>query len=97
MEREEKAIALAVLIVADGFLTWASITAGGANAREANLFFEDTQPLAFIPLAILKACVWLFAWRFIKDHDKAPLVATGLTAVYAGLFFWNLGNLAVNL
>lgn len=97
MERQAKALLLAALIIADGFLTWASITAGGANAREANLFFEDTQPLVFIPLAILKALLWLGVWAMIRDHEKAPWVASGLCAVYGGLFVWNLGNLAVNL
>lgn len=97
MEGQAKAYLLAALILADGFLTWASIEAGGANAREANAFFSNVPHGLFLALALVKAGLWLGAWSVFRQHPKSGLVAYGLTAVYAGVFVWNLGNLAVNL
>lgn len=97
MEGTTKALFLTVLILADGFLTWASIEAGGANAREANFLFEDVHHSLFIGLALAKAVLWVGAWFAIRNHPKTGFVTTGLILVYSGVFVWNLGNLALNL
>lgn len=97
MEGSSKAILLATLILADGFLTWASIEAGGANAREANALFEDTPHAFFLLFAGIKAFLWIGAWALFKDFPKADYVTTGLTFLYSCVFVWNLGNFALNL
>lgn len=97
MEADTKANLLTLLILADGILTYATLTAGGAGGREANPLFATLEPAAFVYLALVKAALWVLVWPMVGQAPHAHHYATLLVGAYGLLGAWNLGNLAVNL